>query len=50
MAILEQNSYAQVLWRLEDVYSFEDFEINVIYNKTINNPNYKSFPITHKQI
>ena len=35
MKILKQNPYAQVLWRLEDISSFEDFEIHITANSNL---------------
>ena len=33
--ILKQNPYAQVLWRLEDLSFFEDFEIHIATNSNL---------------
>ena len=33
--ILKQNPYAQVLWRLEDLSFFEDFEIHIAANSNL---------------
>ena len=35
MKILKQNPYAQVLWRLEDISSFEAFEIHIATNSNL---------------
>ena len=35
MKILEQNTYAQVLQRLENISSFEDFEIHIATNSNL---------------
>ena len=35
MEILKQNPYAQVLRRLEDISSFEDFEIHIAVNSNL---------------
>ena len=35
MEILEQNPYVQVLWRLDDISSFEDFEIHIAVNANL---------------
>ena len=35
MKILKQNPYAQVLRRLEDISSFEDFEIHIAANSNL---------------
>ena len=35
MEILKQNPYAQVLQKLEDISSFEDFEIHIAANSNL---------------
>ena len=35
MKILKQNPYAQVLRRLEDILSFEDFKIHIAANSNL---------------
>ena len=35
MKILEQNPYTQVLQRLENISSFEDFEIHIAVNSNL---------------
>ena len=44
MKILEQNSYAQVLRRLEDISSFEDFEIHITANANLDQRIYNRPP------